>query len=157
MTYNINDNVWVEVARDKERQGIITAKSGPNYVVSFDKNCSQEVSSHLIRPMSNVVAIKKDQDKIRLDLIPSSGIEGIGRAMTFGAKKYSANNWRAGFDYSRLIGSAMRHLIAWKDGQDKDPESNLSHLDHLGACIVMLISHEQEGLGNDDRVKTNSQ
>lgn len=95
---------------------------------------------------------KNDHGKTRLELIPASGIEGIGRAMTFGANKYSAHNWRKGFKWLRLCGSAMRHLTAWMGGEDKDPESGLSHLDHLGACVVMLIAHEQEGLGQDDRI-----
>ena len=94
---------------------------------------------------------KDDSQKNRLELIPVSGIEGIGRAMTFGAKKYADHNWAKGFNYSRLIGAAMRHLMAWTRGEDKDPESGLSHLDHLGACVVMLIAHETENLGTDDR------
>jgi len=100
-------------------------------------------------------ATKNDSEKNRMELIPASGIEGIGRAMTFGATKYSEHNWANGFDWLRLVGSCLRHIFAWSRGEDKDPESKLSHLDHAGACIVMLIAHETEGLGNDNRRRSN--
>ena len=150
-----NDSVWVTVSRDKERPGKILSFQPDDYVDVLIEGTTSP-STHHINELRLVTATKHDQDKNRLELIPASGIYGIGRAMTFGASKYSANNWANGFEYSRLCGSAMRHLLAWMSGEDKDSESGLSHLDHLGACVVMLIAHETEGLGNDDRRKTNN-
>jgi hypothetical protein len=155
----------VKVSRDKQRHGTVAEMTINNVGVKFDcsdvvmwhrKDAATVVGDEIIKNDKSVkTAIKHDSKKNRLELIPVSGIEGIGRAMTFGATKYAAHNWANGFDYSRLCGSAMRHLLAWMSGQDKDPESGLSHLDHLGACVVILIAHETEGLGNDDRRKTN--
>lgn len=62
-----------------------------------------------------------------------------------------AHNWRQGFNWSRLYGAALRHLTAHLDGEDKDPESGLSHLAHLGCCVMFLLEHEAKGLGKDDR------
>lgn len=154
------DSVWVKSSDMKSRAARfegLTSNPGYSYVV-YESGNKDMVETHKIYPMSNTtelnVATKYDDGKNRLELIPISGIEGIGRAMTFGSKKYADHNWANGFDYSRLVGSAMRHLFAWTRGQDKDPESGLSHLDHLGACVVMLIAHETERLGKDDRRKT---
>lgn len=156
----------VQVSRDKMRHGevkeVLNSRTcgvqfdASSTVVYYDLDKITSVGE--VEPSVVDSAVKHDTGKNRLELIPVSGIEGIGRAMTFGAKKYAAHNWANGFDYSRLIGSAMRHLLAWMSGQDKDSESGLSHLDHLGACVVMLIAHETEGLGNDDRrkAKTNN-
>lgn len=150
-----NDKVWVAVSRDKERSGQIISTQPDNYFDVLIEGSTSPKTYHR-NDLRISSATKHDQEKNRLELIPVSGIYGIGRAMTFGAKKYSENNWANGFDYTRLCGSAMRHLVAWMSGEDKDPESGLSHLDHLGACVVMLIAHETEGLGNDDRRKTNN-
>lgn len=97
---------------------------------------------------------KHDSGKNRLELIPVEAIEQIGLAYTFGASKYDDNNWRGGFKWTRLVGALLRHTTAWLRGEDKDPESGLSHLSHAGACLTMLIAHEQIGYGEDDRVKT---
>ena len=48
----------------------------------------------------------------------------------------------------------MRHLNAWRAGQDNDPESGLSHIDHVLANAAMLAAHIEEGLGNDNRRKS---
>ncbi len=157
----IGDRVMVNVGPCKDRGAVVENIIGKSVEVKFDMGPTAYVSvgdlSHYndeIIPAKPTEATKHDSNKNRLELIPVSGIEGIGRAMTFGATKYNDNNWANGFNYTRLYGSAMRHLTSWMQGQDKDPESGLSHLDHLGACVVMLIAHETEGLGNDDRRKT---
>lgn len=156
----IGDIVTVPAGDMKERKGTLEKVDNDLAYIAFDNGTSS--CAYQLRDIRKVgaptlkVATKHDQNKNRLELIPVSGIEGIGRAMTFGSKKYADHNWAKGFDYSRLCGSAMRHLLAWMSGQDKDPESGLSHLDHLGACVVMLIAHETEGLGSDDRRKTNN-
>lgn len=99
---------------------------------------------------------KHDTGKNRLELIPVEAIEQIGLAYTFGASKYEDNNWRKGFKWTRLVGALLRHTYSWAAGEDKDPESGLSHLAHAGACVTFLIAHEQLGYGEDDRVKTKS-
>ena len=97
------------------------------------------------------VPMKFDTEKNRVELLPVEALEEIGLALTFGAEKYEPWNWKKGFAWSRLIGSTLRHLFAWMRGEDKDPESGLSHLAHAGCCILFLITHEKLGLGEDDR------
>lgn len=96
-------------------------------------------------------AIKHDGSKVRVELLSVPAIEAIAEVMTFGAKKYADHNWRKGFNWSRLLGAAIRHMFAWMRGEDKDPESGLSHLAHAGCCIMFLLEHEITGLGKDDR------
>lgn len=96
---------------------------------------------------------KFDADKIRMDLFPAAAIEEISKVLTFGAKKYAAHNWAKGIAYSRLLGAAFRHLFAYSRGEDKDPESGLSHLAHAGCCVVFLIWMEKFRADLDDRFK----
>jgi hypothetical protein len=98
-------------------------------------------------------AIKHDKGKPRLELLSVPALNQIAGALAFGAGKYGDHNWREGFDWSRLYGAALRHLTAHMDGEDKDPESGLSHLAHLGCCVMFLLEHEARGLGKDDRYK----
>lgn len=98
-------------------------------------------------------AIKFDNEKVRLDLLSVVALERTAKVLTFGARKYDEHNWRRGFKWSRLIAAAMRHLFAFIRGEDKDPETGLSNLDHLACCVMFLQEHEATGLGVDDRFK----
>ena len=100
-------------------------------------------------------AIKYDNSKPRVDLIPTSSLEEIAKVLEFGAAKYDPWNWTKGFAWSRLIGASMRHLFAFARGEDKDSESGLSHLAHLGCCVLFLIYHEKHHKQLDDRHKEN--
>lgn len=97
------------------------------------------------------VALKYDSDKPRMELLPTAPLVGVAQVLTFGARKYAGHNWRKGFDYSRLIGASYRHLSSFNDGEDLDPESGLSHIDHA-ICTLMFLSEQiKKGTGQDDR------
>lgn len=96
---------------------------------------------------------KFDQDKVRLDLISSIALIQLGQVLTFGAKKYDSHNWRGGIHWSRLLGAALRHTFAYLGGQDKDPETGISHLAHAMCCLMFLLEFEQTHPELDDRYK----
>lgn len=98
--------------------------------------------------------VKHDGEKSRVDLVPAGAVLAIADVFTFGAKKYAPNNWRGGFDWSRLIGALERHIAAFKEGEDLDPESGLPHMAHAGCCVMMLLEHQRLGYGRDDRYQT---
>lgn len=101
----------------------------------------------------NSTARKDDKEKIRLELLSPIALNAIGEVLTSGAKKYADHNWRHGFKWSRLLGAALRHLLAFIGGQDKDPETGLSHIAHLGCCVMFLLEHEITHKDLDDRYK----
>lgn len=94
---------------------------------------------------------KHDDSKSRVDLLSWPAMKGIGDVLKFGATKYAPDNWRRGFAWRRLIGAALRHLFAFADGEDDDPESGLSHIDHAACCVMFLSEHQKRSLGEDDR------
>lgn len=81
---------------------------------------------------------KYDGEKARTDLLDPEFLLGVSRVLTFGAKKYSAHNWRGGISYSRLIAATLRHILAILSGEDVDPETGELHTAHLG-CEVMFL------------------
>ena len=114
---------------------------------------STQVSEKFPGEAEVVRALKFDTNKVPLELLPTPALEAIAEVLEFGKRKYSAWNWVNGFAWSRLIGAALRHLFAYSRGEDRDPESGLSHLAHAGCCILFLITHERCKLGTDDRHK----
>lgn len=75
---------------------------------------------------------------------PYAAAESVARAMEYGAKKYSRDNWRAGFADSRLLDAAMRHLTQWLSDQfmgsaGLDSESGLDHRGHALFEISALL------------------
>ena len=83
--------------------------------------------------------MKFDDEKVRLELIPPSALEAMGKVLTFGARKYADDNWRGVDDIKRYIGAAMRHMEAYRSGEINDPESGMPHLWHLMTNIAFLI------------------
>ncbi len=46
----------------------------------------------------------------------------------------------------------MRHLTAWWEGEDNDPESGLPHIYHAAANIAMLVEFIDKNKGRDNRL-----
>jgi len=101
-------------------------------------------------------AVKFDNGKPRMDLLPPKALEGIAKIFTFGAKKYHDFNYKTGkgLDLNRPLAACYRHLNAWNEGEENDPESGQSHLYHAGCCIMMLIDLVDSNIGRDTRFKT---
>lgn len=95
--------------------------------------------------------IKYDTGKTQLELLPVEALEEVAKVLTFGAQKYDEENWRGGFKYKRIVGSTLRHIYAWVKGENKDPETGLSHLSHAACNLLFLITFEQTDTGEDDR------
>lgn len=96
---------------------------------------------------------KHDGGKVRYDLLSPHFLKGVAAVLTYGAAKYGAHNWRAGIVYSRCFAALMRHLWAWWEGEDHDPETGLPHLWHAGCCLMFLTEYEQTNPHLDDRYK----
>lgn len=97
--------------------------------------------------------LKYDDKKPPMDLLSPKAMTEIAKVMGFGAVKYNKNNWKAGIEWSRIIGAALRHIEAFNDGQDKDPETGLSHIAHASCCLMFLLEYEQTHPELDDRYK----
>lgn len=98
-------------------------------------------------------AMKFDQDKLPLHLLSTEAMNQTAAVLAFGAEKYAEHNWREGFAWSRPLSAAMRHITAFNAGEDKDPESGLSHLAHAACCIMFLLEFEKTHKHLDDRFK----
>lgn len=78
-------------------------------------------------------------------------LEPMIRAMMYGQQKYSRDNFRKGFENTRLTSAALRHIFAYLDREDLDAESGVSHLGHAMAALAMLLDNIQQGVSSDVR------
>jgi hypothetical protein len=111
------------------------------------------VAIHSAEPTTTEGGTKHDDGKPALALLPFAAVEEVAKVLQFGAKKYNKYNYKKGFEYTRLVSAALRHLFAFGKGEDKDPETGLSHLAHAICCVLFLLDQTITGRGNDDRYK----
>lgn len=98
-------------------------------------------------------AIKHDDNKPPMDLLPPEFLVETARVFGYGADKYERHNWLKGMRWGRVYAALQRHLVAWQSGEDTDEESGLPHLAHASCCLAFLLTYQARGLGEDDRVK----
>lgn len=94
---------------------------------------------------------KNDQGKLRFDLIPVEAEIALAEVLTFGANKYSDNNWKEVPNAMQRYEAAMkRHIASYKLGELKDPETGFSHLAHAQACITFMVALEKQNESSGD-------
>ena len=102
---------------------------------------------HRIKP-SAATGVKYDNEKPKWSLIPFRSLQEVVEVLTFGAKKYAADNWKhVPQARSRYIDAAYRHLADWNTTSRLDSETNKSHLAHAICCLLFLLWFEQKDRG----------
>ena len=97
--------------------------------------------------------VKHDQGKDPWHLFPWDAARGVVKVLGFGASKYAPRNWELGMDWDRPFAACIRHLTAWYEGEDVDPETGLMHLAHASCCCLFLLAYQLRGAGKDTRPK----
>jgi len=109
--------------------------------------------------MTNEASIKASNPKdavgirkVPMSTVPSGVMMELGLAMMEGALKYGRHNYRdIGVRTSVYYDAAMRHLMAYWEGEDTDPDSGVSHLVKAIATLTVLRDAEMVGKVVDDR------
>ena len=68
-------------------------------------------------------------------------------------KPYPKWNWMKGMPWSVPFGCVTRHALAWRGGEELDPETNLPHLGHIQCNLLMLKLYAKVYPEGDDRPK----
>jgi hypothetical protein len=84
--------------------------------------------------------------------VPLSVISEVGMALAEGQYKYGGYNWRViGVRASVYWDATFRHIKAWWEGEDTDPDSQLSHITKAISALVVLRDAMIQDNWNDDR------
>jgi len=95
--------------------------------------------------LAEKVGAKHDQGKPLYNLIPVHAEAELVDVLTFGATKYTPNQWRTVDNAKeRYTAAAMRHLAAYRMGEESDPESGKHHLAHAMCCLSFIIELDLE-------------
>ena len=97
--------------------------------------------------------VKHDQEKPDYTLLPYGALEEVVKVLTYGAKKYSRENWKY-VDGLRYQAATMRHFSAYMQGEKLDPETSCSHLAHAISSLLFLLQKE---LANAEKISYNAQ
>ncbi|MFE1815612.1 dATP/dGTP diphosphohydrolase domain-containing protein [Metapseudomonas otitidis] len=90
--------------------------------------------------------------KLPLHLWPATATALGSLGLLDGMLKYGRSNFRAiGVRASIYYDAACRHLNAWFEGEEEDPDSGLPHLAHALACLAIIVDAKAAGKLNDDR------
>jgi hypothetical protein len=91
-------------------------------------------------------------NKVPMSPIPAPVLGELGLAMMEGALKYGRHNYRSiGVRGSVYYDAVMRHMNAFWEGQDVDPDSGVSHLVKAMAGLAVLRDAQMRGNWVDDR------
>lgn len=90
----------------------------------------------------NEKGMKFDDEKPRYDLLPPYAIDTMCKVLTFGAKKYSPDNWKK-VERVRYIAAAMRHMFALLRGETYDSETGLHHGAHAMCCLSFIVEKDE--------------
>lgn len=91
--------------------------------------------------VTNSLGKKYDSDKPDYTMVTRELMDAVSRAMMYGAKKYDRNNYKlfTSADIVRFQAALLRHMVAYTNGEEFDQESGLSHLDHVGSTLNILL------------------
>lgn len=90
--------------------------------------------------------------KLPVHLWPETASIMGAMALLDGMLKYGRSNWReAGVRASIYVDALRRHVGAWFEGEDNDPDSGLPHLSHALACLAIIVDAQAAGTMTDDR------
>lgn len=121
---------------------------------------SVPVDDHIKPPAGRADSPRKEtnpKDAVGIKKVPFSTVSAliiaeIGLGMLEGARKYGRHNYRiAGVRASVYYDAAMRHLAAWWEGQDIDPDSGLPHIVKAMSTLAVLRDAQHNGKMFDDR------
>jgi hypothetical protein len=99
---------------------------------------------------------QKGVKPVDYSLIPWGAMAKVAEHYHKGAQKYSAHNWRKGYEWSKSFAAMMRHATNFWNGQDIDPETGSPELAAVAFHALTLLEFMDQHPDFDDRYKGES-
>lgn len=94
---------------------------------------------------------RKNQGKLRYDLVPSFAQEKYVEVLTKGSLKYAPRNWEKGMKWSAVLASLKRHVAEFEKGEDIDVETACYHTAQIMCNAAFLTEYYKIFPQGDDR------
>lgn len=94
---------------------------------------------------------QKGQKRCQLGALDPDALSWVGSVAGYGSEKYARYNFAKGYAWSLSYDALQRHLMAFWNGENLDPESHLPHLAHACWHCLALMTFSLRGRGTDDR------
>lgn len=95
--------------------------------------------------------LRYNDGKPMYNLLTPKAMGELAKVLTEGAKKYAPNNWQRGMSWNSVLDSLVRHLEAFKRGEDYDSETGLLHMGHVLCNAMFLTEYYNIYPQGDDR------
>lgn len=131
----------------------ISGSGGGTITIPVKDESVVAASSRGTYPEGKSVASRDNAGKPKLSycLLGRNLVENKARIWEHGASKYSRGNWLKGRPWTDCADSLLRHLTAFLNGEDIDPDSGLEHVDLIGTSADILINAVHTRPDLDDR------
>lgn len=99
-----------------------------------------------IRVTNELGGVKADGGKMQPRLLMQSmpnAVAEVCQVLTYGANKYSPDNWRK-VEPDRYVDATYRHLLAFHAGEGFDAETGKHHLAHAICCLLFLLEMQND-------------
>lgn len=83
--------------------------------------------------------------------IPVRALRELAEHYAKGAAKYEDHNFRKGYEWSKSYSALLRHLLAFWEGEDIDPETGSKHVTAVAWHALALSTFMDEHPEFDDR------
>lgn len=100
--------------------------------------------------------LRKDDGKLRFDLIPWEWLEALAEVLGAGARKYTDRGWEAGMDYNRCTAALLRHHTKYLKGEKHDVGPGgvrTHHMAQVAWNALVIMSYDLRGVGKDNLPK----
>ena len=113
--------------------------------------CGQLDPSGEIRITDPNTGGQKGQKLAQLGALDPRALRILSEVAGFGGIKYERYNFAKGYKWSLSFDAMQRHLLAFWDGENNDPESGHPHLAHAAWHCLALLTFMERNKGTDDR------
>lgn len=148
-----DESIWVSIRNpswyDHIKYRIKPEPKEPRRIwVNFYPDRSSPVPyAWLTKEGANLAAAPGRSESVEfIELLPWESLGQIVEVLTYGAQKYSPDNWQRVPDpQNRYFAAVMRHLHAYRLGDALDSESGLPHLAHAACCVLFMMHFDLYG------------
>lgn len=103
-----------------------------------------------VRAVSSTGA-EKGTKLARYDLVPAEPLRLLAEHYGRGSLKYADRNWEKGYEWSKSFAALNRHLWAFWNGEDIDPETGSPHMAAVAWHAFAMLEYTRTHPEFDDR------